>query len=341
MTGPVKRVTRRDVAEKAGVTPTIVSYVVNDNRYVDKDKRERVKLAMKQLGYRPNSIARALKGKHSHLILFLVDNLLSEHFGQINKQMNAWATEHDYFICLCETQNTDDFVKSITQSYFDGLIIGSSTFRTNYIQDIIDTNIPLVLLEMKAYTELTGTFGLINSGLYQGARDCCKALLDKGRKHLVYVDSFSDTKGKDISTDFRYGGFVDELKAHGKFDDGHCRILSGCSCEADLNQEIEKLLDSGFQIDGIFGRTDAVALNAMYRMINLGHRVPEDCSVIGVNNSRLGYYSSPKLTTLNIDRAGIGKSATSILSRMFNGEEISKKALHVSLKTNIITRESL
>ncbi|MCH3918348.1 MAG: LacI family DNA-binding transcriptional regulator [Spirochaetia bacterium] len=63
MTGPVKRVTRRDVAEKAGVTPTIVSYVVNDNRYVDKDKRERVKLAMKATWLPPELNCKGSQGQ--------------------------------------------------------------------------------------------------------------------------------------------------------------------------------------------------------------------------------------------------------------------------------------
>ena len=55
------RATRADVAKRAGVSETIVSYVVNDNRYVAKDKRERVKKAIEELNYHPNVIARALK----------------------------------------------------------------------------------------------------------------------------------------------------------------------------------------------------------------------------------------------------------------------------------------
>ena len=56
-------VTRKDIALEAGVSETIVSYVMNNNRYVDKEKRKRVLEAVEKLGYRPNPIARALKGK--------------------------------------------------------------------------------------------------------------------------------------------------------------------------------------------------------------------------------------------------------------------------------------
>lgn len=65
-----KPVTRKDVAQRAGVSETIVSYVLNNNRYVDKTKRERVMQAVKELNYHPNSIARALKGKNEPYCLY-------------------------------------------------------------------------------------------------------------------------------------------------------------------------------------------------------------------------------------------------------------------------------
>ena len=72
------RATRADVAKCAGVSETIVSYVINDNRYVAKDKRERVKKAIEELNYHPNVIARALKKKTSKQILLITDIVLDE-----------------------------------------------------------------------------------------------------------------------------------------------------------------------------------------------------------------------------------------------------------------------
>ena len=69
-----KQVTRAEVAKLAGVSETIVSYVINNNRYVAKDKRERVEEAVRTLNYRPNNVARALKGKPSNQILFIADH---------------------------------------------------------------------------------------------------------------------------------------------------------------------------------------------------------------------------------------------------------------------------
>ena len=76
-----KAPTRKDVAQLAGVSETVVSYVLNNNRYVAQDKRERVLAAVEELNYHPNNIALALKGKGTNHILFICDTISNEYFG--------------------------------------------------------------------------------------------------------------------------------------------------------------------------------------------------------------------------------------------------------------------
>lgn len=339
MSEDIKRVTRKDVAELAGVTPTIVSYVINDNRYVDIAKKKRVLSAIKELGYRPNSFARALKGKQSNHILFIVDDLLSSHFAKIIKKMDSWAYEKGSFISLCESQNSEEFVSQIYQRYFDAVIIASGTFRQKYIQQLIDTDIPVVLLEMRNYSKLHGEFALINSGLYEGARLCTRTLLGKGRKNLVYVHSrFVENNEFILEEDFRYHGFIDELKVAG-VDSYH--IIQGYHDKEELAQTIGRLLDSGFRIDGVFGRTDAEAIPAMQILQQRGYDLPADCSVIGVNNSDLCNYVQPSLSSLDINRGEIGEAAKRLLEKMLSHQNLDKDELHTSLTAELVERESL
>ena len=86
-----ERVTRADVAKMAGVSETVVSYVINNNRYVAMDKRKRVEEAVRALNYRPNNIARALKGKQSNQILFIADHITNEYFASIVSEMDKYA----------------------------------------------------------------------------------------------------------------------------------------------------------------------------------------------------------------------------------------------------------
>ena len=98
-----ERVTRADVAKAAGVSETIVSYVVNNNRYVAKEKRQRVEDAIAALHYRPNNVARALKGKRSNQLLFIADQITNEYFSRIVSEMDKYAYEAGFLIHYAPT----------------------------------------------------------------------------------------------------------------------------------------------------------------------------------------------------------------------------------------------
>ena len=123
-----ERVTRADVAALAGVSETIVSYVINNNRYVAKDKRERVEEAVRVLNYRPNNVARALKGKPSNQILFIADDITNEYFASIVNEMDQYAYDAGYLISLCGNRNTQEFVSQVISRQYDGIIVSSGSF---------------------------------------------------------------------------------------------------------------------------------------------------------------------------------------------------------------------
>ena len=85
----LRTVTRKDIAKAAGVSETVVSYVINGNRYVKEAKRQRVEEAIKELNYRPNDGTGA-KGKRSHHILFIADDITGEYFGKLIGRLTVW-----------------------------------------------------------------------------------------------------------------------------------------------------------------------------------------------------------------------------------------------------------
>ena len=123
-----ERVTRADVAKLAGVSETIVSYVINNNRYVARDKRKRVEEAVKELNYRPNNMARALKGKQSNQLLFIADHITNEYFSSIVSEMDKYAYDAGYLISLCANRNTPEFISQVISRQYDGIIVSSASF---------------------------------------------------------------------------------------------------------------------------------------------------------------------------------------------------------------------
>ena len=110
-----RKVTRKDVAEEAGVSETIVSYVLNKNRYVKEEKRQRVLEAVEKLQYQPNNIARALHGKGSLQILFIAEELSSGYFSEMVSQMSRDAYRQGYMISLCKPYSQQTVRWSVCQ----------------------------------------------------------------------------------------------------------------------------------------------------------------------------------------------------------------------------------
>ena len=330
------RPTRKDVAKLAGVSETVVSYVINNNRYVAQDKRVRVQEAIKKLNYRPNSIARTLKGKSSNHIVFIADQIVTEHFSLLISELDECAYDKGYMVSLCSNRNTEEFVREIIGRCCDGIIISSISFTKRFIQMFIDANIPVVLLENRDYSEIHGA-GRINNGLYEGSRECVRYLGSLGRKNILYIDRYSARGHFSDMNDLRYRGFVHQMEESGYSSNPLERVITGCESVEALKQSVRDYLESGEKVDAFFGRNDKVACIAMQAAQEAGYRIPEDIAVIGFDSSTLGQYVMPTLTSVEIRRPEIARTAVDMLQEMIEQHKIPDP-VHVS--TKIIYRKS-
>ncbi len=316
----IKKVTRADVAKRAGVSQTIVSYALNDNRYVEKTKKEAVLKAAKELGYIPSPLSRALKGKGSGHYLFIADDLMSEHFAIIISEMENLAKDRGMCISLC-SDRTDT---SLFSWHFDGLIIASALMSEERINEYIKLGFPTVILAMKDYQTLDGSFGLLNSGLEKGSEAAVTLLLEKGRKDILFIPSLNMSS---FETDYRFIGYEKAMERHNR----PIHVLKSAESEKELQDLIKKET-----FDAIFARTDSTAAIAMQAIKEMGKKIPEDVAIIGVNNTSLSRYLSPTLTTINIDRKAIAENILSLFERLK-----SERNPSITLNTNLLIRGSV
>ncbi len=336
----LSRPTRSDVAKEAGVTDTIVSYVINANRYVDREKKQRVHDAIKKLGYRPNTMARALKGKTTNHILFVVDDIQSEHFANIINEIDTLASNKGYFFTLCFDKGDDDFFQRITDGFFDGLVIGSSRFPENKIQELIDLQIPVVLFEIRDYPGLKGSFGKINTGLFDGACQCVQAMFNNGSKNIAYVGgrTYIESYDEIVLEDFRFQGYKSELNRLGLEYNRENTIVS-YKTKTDLKERVIALLQSENQPDAFLCKTDYVACVVMEAIKEYGLSLPRDVSVVGFNDSAMCSFTEPKLSSVKIDRKSAGKKVLELLEGLIHKNE--NQSYEVLLQSKLIIRDSI
>lgn len=337
----LKTITRADIAKEAGVSETVVSYVINGNRYVNGEKRQRVEAAIAKLRYRPNAMARALKGKKSNHILFVADDIQGEYFGKLISEIDSFAYDEGYFITLCSDRNEEDFVDRIYSRFFDGIVIGSANFPLRQIQRLVNSDIPVVLLEIRDYSSITGVYGLINTGLYRGARNCVRCLYGRGRRNLLYVDRISKEGHRSDRDDWRLKGFFDQCIEFG-LPVTQKNVIAGCRSEQALQEAFRvKIQDEGFTPDGIFGRNDYMALLGMEAVKSMGFAVPDDISIIGFDNSRMCRFSSPKLSSMEIQQKEIGQAIIKMIISLIDNRSSFSSRIEEHLETQLIMRSSI
>ncbi len=335
MSPNISKVTRKDVAIKADVSETIVSYVINNNRYVAEEKRQRVLKAIRELNYHPNNIARALKGKSSKHIMFIADNIANEHFGHLVSEMDKSAYSQGYLISLTGNHDSEDFISQIISRQPDGVVISSTSFRREYLQMLTDYGISVVMVGNREYEDLNPRISVVYTGLNEGIRKAVQLLVNKGRKQLVYIDRLSLQGHFSNMRDLRYCGFCEQI-----LDSGLAltkdSIISGCHNEDELMKALIARINSDMPIDGIIARNDEIASIAINTIHSCGKSIPKDISVVGFDNSRISRVTYPKLTTIEIDRNGVAKAIFDTLHSMINGGE----PIHLHYQTILIERES-
>ena len=261
---------------------------------------------------------------------------MTEHFSLLISELDKYAYDRGYMVSLCSNRNTEEFVREIIGRCCDGIIISSISFPQQFIQMFIDANIPVVLLENRDYSEVQGA-GRINNGLYEGARKCVRYLGSLGRKNIIYIDRYSARNHFSDMNDLRYRGFVEQMRESGFSDNPSSHVITGCDSAEMLRHCVLETLRGPEQIDAIFGRNDKVACIAMQAAKEAGYSIPRDIAVIGFDNSTMGQYVVPSLTSVEIHRPEIARIAIDMLETMITEHRIPDP---VSVETQLICRDS-
>ncbi len=324
----LKKATRADVAREAGVTETIVSYVVNDNRYVRSDKRKRVLDAIEKLGYVPSPQARAIIGMGSRTILLMASNIDSPHFRSLLMEFQTLTAKEGLHVSLCRYRDDRMFIRDIISWNYDGILIGSTIIKENDINNLISHGIPVVILEMKHFEGINGRYAIINTGLYKGTQMAMNAFKERGRSRIA----FAGTIGQNLSgSDYRLQGYLENCI-------GEPIVIDGAQDNDQMaSLVVSKWKESGF--DALLCRTDVTACVAMKALRDSGARIPEDISVIGFDNTLISQISIPTLTTVKIRRDLIAEYALRFMKELRkNTIEVPEK---IVLEPELIIRESL
>ncbi len=333
-----QRSTIRDVAQKAGLSLSTISLVINNKGYVSDKNKQKVQRIIKELGYHPQRSARGLASQSSGNIGFI---LTEDHFSQsepfytrIFLGTEFEARNHNYYILLTTVRKNVKETSAIPRFFLehnvDGVIVAGK-IGSSWIEYINSRNIPLLLVDYIAPRISSIT---IDNGT--GAELVVQHFLKGGHRKIGFI-------GGDInhsSIHERFIHYQNVLLSAGITPSEQWYRLDQPSTTSSDGYESAKSIfrDNNNKPTAIFAANDAMAIGCMQYLKENGFKIPEDVAIAGFDNIEAGLHVEPHLTTVNVHREEMGSLAVQRIVEMI--KEKSGIVTKTITPVELVVRES-
>jgi len=287
------KVTSAQVARRAGVSQSAVSRVFTPGASASQATAEKVRKAARELGYRPNVLARAMVSGKSRIIGLVVAYLENHFYPEaLEKLSNALQAQGYHVLVFMASQtagNIDQVVDEILDYQVDGIIAASVAMSSDLAQRCRDAGVPIVLFNR---TQEGDAFSAVTSANFEGGRRVAEFLVAGGHARIGYIAGW---EGASTQRD-REAGFREGLAAAGQTL--HARGLGNFVLDQ-ARAAAREMFDRPDRPDAVFVANDHMAFAVMDVLrAELGLRVPEDVSVVGYDDVPPAAWPAYDLTTV-------------------------------------------
>lgn len=324
--------TLRDVARLAGVSHQTVSRVINGSEDVLPETRANVEAAIKQLGYRPNAIARSMARGQTHTLACISPNLTDYTFASVIEGAETEARQHDYFLLSSSATDPDAFHALVDELVghrrVDGLIV-INPYSDDRFQHIPE-KFPVVFVGAQSHEQKISSVCLDDEKV---AYEATRHLISLGHTDIALVTGPME---EDCSLD-RTEGYRRALQEAGiPFDNS--KIIEGDWSATSGQDALLSFVEQGRVPTAVFAQNDRMAMGVLRAARDVNIKVPTQLAVIGVDDMPLSSYFDPPLTTMRQDMPRIGQEATRMLLDIIQKKNTGQR--EVKLPAELVVRQS-
>ena len=340
--GRSRATTLADVAALAGVVPMTASRAINGTGYVSAVVRERVLKAAAELQYRPNIIARQLRGSRLNAVGVLLPDIANPYSAELMHGIQDVLVKAGFTSFLGTSENSVHQEQAAIQSFIDhridGLIVATheSTEGDAAIAAAINQSVPVVLLGRRSSIPAVDW---VAADDYQGGYDAAVHLASSGHTRIGFIGG--SLQGVEHLP--RFAGFLEGLRSAGlKMDAKHAVAGVEGPGWATESSGFNGMLALG-KLKGrptaVMARNDAAAIGALRAAHVLKLRVPQDIAIAGFDNIPAAAFQSPPLTTVEQPAREQGRTAARLLLERIHGDR-NAQSKTVVMPCALIVRES-
>jgi len=313
-------VTRKDVARRAGVSESTVSYVINNGpRSVSESTRAKVLEVIKELGYQPNAIAQSLRRQQTSIVGLIVPDTANPFYGEVARVIESTCEQYGYSVMMGnyggQHSRIRSYLEQLTLNRVAGIMFiptGEAETTRLALELLVETSIPAVVIDYLAEQLPCAAVDQPEMG-YMATQH----LIQLGHRKIGYVSR----NVKDTLHRSRVHGYQRALH-EAKIDFDPALIVPVGELPQDGVAAGHQLLELDEPPTAIFAHNDMNAIGVIRAARDRGLVVPNDLSVVGCDNIPIGAFIDPPLTTVAFDVADLGARAVrQLLAQVDHGTE--------------------
>ena len=334
-----KKVSLKDIAEKAQVSTALVSYVLNGKEKESRVGHEiavKIKQIAKELNYQPNYLAKSLRSGKTQTIGLIIADISNPFFANIARIVEDEAKKNGYTVIIGSSdekaEKSWDLITVFLNRQVDGFIIVSSENSEEQIQYLIEKNVAFVLLD-RHFPNIPTDFVSLNS--YKAAFDAGTHLIQGGYKNIGLIAY----KSRLFHMQERIRGYRESLAENGiSFHPAWLKEVGFDTIDEEIKVGIDEMLASEFSVDALIFATYRLAITGLKYINALGLKVPDDLAIVSFGQAEVfDLYYCP-ITYVLQPMEELGKTAVEILIHKLKEPHAEKR--QILMEAQLMARDS-
>lgn len=307
------RVTIAHVASRAGVSPTTVSHVLSGKRVVGQSTRDTVMDAIRELGYRPNHVARNLRTRQSHMIAVVVPDITNPFYAVLTRGLADAVDAAGYgtFVCSTDGQHERErkFFQDVMDRGVDGIVFASGETASEITFGPADQTTPIICIGDQLDHPLCDA---VLSDDETGSREAAAFLASRGYERIAMIQG-PPSYGAPRTAGFRAAMRGAKTKVPAE------RMVRGDWTRRGGYEAMVALMELPSPPDAVFCANDLMAIGALDVAHERGLEVPTDIAIIGFDDVDAATIVTPQLTTVRNPAYEVGSTAGDLLMSRMSG----------------------
>ena len=329
-----KRVTLKDIAIRANVSTSTVCRALQNSHDIGREKKDEIKAIAKELGYKPNLVARSLRLMKTNVIGVVVPDNTNPYFAAMLKGIEEKARANGFIVVVINTnENNDDEIEAVS-TLSDLQVAGILAIPIKQ-QNYEHVQEHLIFLSRGNFEKGDDQYNYIIDDDVEGAYLATAHLLSKGIKKIYYIGGIN----KSIVTEKRVEGCKKAFLESGiDFDEN--RVVYDNLSMYDGYKALSSILIKESSPIGVFCNSDYVAIGAIKAIKESGWQIPNQVSLVGYDDIDIVSYMDIPLTTIRQAKYDLGTWATEVLIDRINNQSAINEKFQKILQPELIVRKT-